>query len=83
MVISANIPMRDFIDWLASLETSLVIEFVEREDEMVQRLLCNKHDQYRDYDKDIFEACLNDHFHVEPPRALKGGKRWIYFARRR
>lgn len=83
MVISANIPMRDFIGWLASLETSLVIEFVEREDEMVQRLLCNKHDQYRDYDKDIFEACLNDHFHVEPPRVLKGGKRWIYFARRR
>ena len=35
IVIGANIPMRDFVGWLASLGTALVIEFVGRDDEMV------------------------------------------------
>ena len=49
IVISANIPLADFIRWLASLGTSLIIEFVGRDDEMVQTLLANKEDQYDDY----------------------------------
>src|SRR3990172_11383489 len=36
IVISANIPLNEFVDWLASLGTSLVIEFVTKEDPMVK-----------------------------------------------
>ena len=39
IVIGANIPMRDFLGWLASLGTALVIEFVGRDDAMVETLL--------------------------------------------
>lgn len=80
MVISANIPMTDFIRWLAGLGTALVIEFVGRDDEMVQTLLRNKDDQYDDYHLDPFEAELALHFDVRASRPLKGGKRKIYFA---
>jgi hypothetical protein len=80
IVIGANIPMRDFLNWLASLGTALVIEFVGREDEMVQTLLMNKDDQYDDYTAESFEALLASRFKVEEKRPLKGGKRAIYFA---
>ncbi len=80
IVISANIPMRDFVGWLAGLGTSLVIEFVSREDEMVQTLLANKDDQYGDYTQANFEACLAaENYQVRTSRSLKGGKRHIYF----
>jgi hypothetical protein len=80
IVIGANIPMRDFVEWLASLGTSLVIEFVGRDDEMVQTLLANKDDQYSDYTPENFAALLDAHFDIRDKRALKGGKRVIYFA---
>jgi hypothetical protein len=81
IVIGANVPLRDFIGWLAGLGTSLVIEFVRREDEMVQSLLRNKDDQYADYHPEVFEATLAEHFEIADRRPLKGGKRTIYFAR--
>ena len=46
VVISTHIPLREFISWLASLGTALVIEFVTREDPMVQTLLRHKADHY-------------------------------------
>jgi hypothetical protein len=79
IVISANIPMRDFIGWLAGLGTSLVIEFVSRADEMVQTLLANKDDQYGDYEQNQFEVCLAEHYRIRADQTLKGGKRHIYF----
>jgi hypothetical protein len=81
IVIGANVPLREFIGWLASLGTSLVIEFVSREDEMVQMLLRNKDDQYADYQPEIFEAALAEHFEIRDQHLLKGGKRSMYFAR--
>ena len=80
IVIGANIPMRDFLGWLASLGTALVIEFVGRDDEMVETLLRNKDDQYADYSLENFESQLARHFAIQKKRPLKGGKRWIYFA---
>jgi hypothetical protein len=80
IVIGANIPMRDFIGWLADLGTALVIEFVGRDDEMVEMLLANKDDIYADYGMESFERDLHQHFTVQAKRPLKGGKRWIYFA---
>jgi len=80
VVIGATLPMRDFIGWLASLGTSLVIEFVGRDDEMVQTLLANKDDQYSDYRPEVFETLLAERFDIRDERPLKGGKRIIYFA---
>ncbi|WP_265516729.1 class I SAM-dependent methyltransferase [Nitratireductor luteus] len=80
IVISSNIPLADFISWLAGLETAIVIEFVGRDDEMVQTLLANRQDQYTDYYPDTFRNLLTRHFDIEAEQSLKGGKRHIYFA---
>ena len=80
IVISSNIPMASFLDWLAGLGTSVVIEWVGRDDEMVQTLLMNKDDQYSDYNAETFEALLGARFDIADRQKLKGGKRMIYFA---
>ncbi len=65
IVISANIPLNEFIDWLADLGTSLVIEFVTKEDPMVKVLLCNKEDNYEDYELEYFEQCLSKAYDIK------------------
>ncbi len=83
VVISANIPLAEFLGWLADLDTAVVIEFVDRDDEMVKTLLANREDQYDDYRPDVFRALLESRFRIEDEASLKGGKRHIYFARPR
>jgi hypothetical protein len=80
IVIGANIPLADFLDWLASLGTAVVIEFVSREDQMVQTLLANREDLYDDYHPEVFHALLAERFEIRSDQPLKGGRRHIYFA---
>ena len=51
VVISGNVPLPEFIDWLAGLGADLVIEFVSKDDAMVKALLRNKDDQYTEYSR--------------------------------
>ncbi len=81
MVISANIPLPEFLDWLGSLDTHLVIEFVTKDDAMVRKLLRNKEDIYHDYEVDVFEAHLARHFETLDQRSYHGDTRRLYFAR--
>jgi hypothetical protein len=79
-VIRANIPLKEFVEWLASLGTSLVIEFITKKDPMVKTLLRNKEDQYTDYEIDYFERCLSDAFDIENRKVLTSDTRILYFA---
>lgn len=82
MVISANIPMTEFIDWLADLGGDLIIEFVTAEDSMARMLLRNKVNQYQDYTMTEFERLIARKFMIANSEELKGGHRKIYFLRR-
>ena len=81
VVISANVPLNEFINWLAGLGGDLVIEFVTRQDPMVQTLLRNKADRYADYDREFFEQCLRQAFDVAQQEMLESGTRVLYYAR--
>jgi len=83
LVISANIPLPDLLDWLAGLGADLVIEFVDRGDPMVKRLLLNKADQYHDYDRASFETSLAARFTIARTEPLESGTRVLYHATRR
>ncbi len=80
VVIAANVPLADFVDWLASLGGDLVIEFVSKEDPMVRVLLRDKEDVYLDYDASVLEACLSRTFRIERRETLSGGTRTLYHA---
>jgi len=82
VVLGSNVPLDDFVDWLASLGGDLVIEFVSREDAMVQDLLRNKADVYRDYDRLALEALLRRSYTIAAQLEIGGGRRVLYHARR-
>ena len=82
VAISANVPIKEFIDWLASLDTALVIEFPTREDPMVKKLLAPKRDGlHPDYELGFFERTLKEAFEVERSERLESGTRVLYYAR--
>jgi hypothetical protein len=82
VAISANVPVREFIDWLASLGSALVIEFPTREDPMVQKLLAPKREGlHPDYELGFFERCLAEAFEVGRSERLESGTRVLYHAR--
>ena len=80
VVITANIPLADFVDWLRSLGSAVVIEFVGRDDEMVKTLLANREDQYDDYDPANFRNLLSGSFDIIEEGSLKEGSRTMFFA---
>ena len=82
VAISANVPVKEFVDWLASLGAALVIEFPTREDPMVQKLLAPKRDGlHPDYELGFFERCLGEAFEIVRSERLESGTRVLYHAR--
>ena len=82
VAISANVPVKEFIDWLRSLGSELVIEFPTRDDPMVKQLLAPKRDGlHPDYELDFFERTLKEAFDVERSERLESGTRLLYHAR--
>ncbi len=71
--------MNEFITWLAGLEASVVIEFVNKHDLMVKNLLLNKMDNYDDYEQEYFEKSLGRCFRILHRNELRGGTRTLYF----
>lgn len=73
-----NIPNHLFLKWLASMKADVVIEFVNREDEMVVKLLTNKSEKYDDYNLPQFLVEVDAYFDIKDRKVLKGGKREIF-----
>lgn len=82
-VITGNVPLAEFVEWLASLAPELVIEYVSREDDKVQRLLQNKKDIYWDYHREHLEQQLALHFDIREQTSLSSGRRHLYWCSRR
>jgi hypothetical protein len=81
--ITGNIPVREFLDWLRALEAVLVIEFPDRSDPMVRRLLSGKRaGSNPDYERDGFERALEERFVVDRSSAVSD-TRTLYEARPR
>jgi SAM-dependent methyltransferase len=79
LVISANVPLAEIVDWLASLGARLVVEFVDKSDPMVRRLLLRKEDVYDDYTVESFETLCGRHFNVLSSLTVCGGARHLFF----
>jgi len=80
LVLTANIPLKEFIEWLSGLDSDLIIEFVTKQDPMVRRLLRNKDDIYKDYNQEYFERCLSARFSIVRQETFNSGTRIIYHA---
>lgn len=80
LVIAANIPLAEVVDWLASFRAEVILEFPSKKDRMVQALLRNKRDQYDDYSQGSLETELRRHFDLALSESLPSGERTLYHA---
>jgi SAM-dependent methyltransferase len=79
--LSGNVPLREFLDWLADLGSEVVIEFPTREDPMVRRLLDRKAPGANpDYETEVFERALEERWRVDRRETLPSGTRILYSA---
>ena len=84
VAIGGNIPVPEFLDWLAGLRTEVVLEFPTRDDPRVAALLSRKGPgAHPDYDREPFERALAERFELERAEELAGGTRVLYAARPR
>jgi len=82
LVITANIPLSEVIDYFYNVGGDLIIEFVDKNDSMVKRLLLNKEDNYNDYSIENIERLLLSHYKSFDKYTLNSGNRTLYYAKR-
>ena len=73
--VSANIPVSLFVKWLRSLDATVIVEFIGRDDEMFGKLVENKREDYADYTSENFKSEIEKRFTIEDRIELKRGKR--------
>ena len=79
LAIARNIPLQQVIDWLLDMAPRGVIEFVPKNDPMVQRLLQNREDLFDDYTSESFEALLSRRARLEKKATVSASGRALYW----
>ena len=81
LAIGRNVPFAELVAWLRGLGARLVIEFADRDDPMVSRLLAAKREEVHEgYGREAFERALGEGFEVERREQLGSGTRTLYLA---
>lgn len=83
MAIGNNVPFDRLAAFFAGLGDRLVIEFVPKDDPMVQTMLSTRRDIFVDYDEQTFQRAFRRWFDVERREALPGSSRSLYLMRSR
>lgn len=80
VVIGCNVPLSEFVDWLADLGGEVVIEFPSKTDPLVRQLLSAKADQYDDYSLESLRACLEERFTIARCEEVPDSERMLIHA---
>lgn len=83
LAISNNLPLVKVAEFLNSIGESLIIEFVPKSDQQIQRLLASREDIFVDYTQKHFEAAFAQHFHIVASEQLPDSDRTMYLMTRR
>lgn len=79
LAIAKNLPLVDVIAWLVKMAPQGVLEFVPRQDPMVQRLLQLREDLFADYDQASFERYLGDKARLVKSATVSASGRVLYW----
>lgn len=83
LAIGKNIPLADVVDWLVSMASTGVIEFVPKSDPMVQALLQLREDIFDDYNEQSFVRALEARANIVKSVTVSAAKRRLYWFERR
>ncbi len=80
LIYTASIPPQSVVDWLASFECPVVVEFVDPSDAMVSKLIANKTEDelHPARSRSEFERMVANGFRTLETRELGGGVRVLY-----
>lgn len=83
LVIGKNVPLRQVIEWLAGLDSRVILEFVPPSDPMVLKLTANKraHEVHTDYNEDALRGYLDEHFVIDREEPVPAGDRRLFALR--
>ncbi|MEM3366609.1 MAG: class I SAM-dependent methyltransferase [Candidatus Methanomethyliaceae archaeon] len=82
LAISNNLPLERIAESMAEWGKWLIIEFVPKSDEQVQKLLRNRVDIFTSYTRDGFETAFGKYFEIIERQPLQDSQRWLYLMRR-
>jgi ribosomal protein L11 methylase PrmA len=78
LAISNNLPLAKIAQWMATISTHLIIEFVPKEDSKVQILLQNREDIFPNYHQEGFEKAFTTYFEIIRLQKIENSKRILY-----
>jgi hypothetical protein len=81
IAIANNVPLERVASFLGDLAAWLIIEFVPKNDPMVQKLLASREDIFPDYTRDGFERAFSTSFSIERNDEVSGSGRVLYLMR--
>jgi hypothetical protein len=81
--ISGGVPLAAIVSQLFAIAPEGVVEWVDKDDEMVRAMLSLRPDVYDDYTWPIFEAALQEHGEIVATQPTHGGQRRLCHVRRR
>ena len=80
LAIGRNVPLPSVIDWLTRQAPAGVVEFADKADPQVQRMLGLRQDIFADYSLDSFLGALRDHARiVETETLAPSGRTLVWF----
>ncbi len=83
LAISNNVPLEKVAEFFSKISSSLIIEFVPKQDSQVRRLLATREDIFPDYHKDGFELAFTKYFTIEKSVEIRDSVRTLYLLKRK
>jgi 2-polyprenyl-3-methyl-5-hydroxy-6-metoxy-1,4-benzoquinol methylase len=83
LAIGRNVPLGMVSELMARIGPNLIIEFVPKQDPMVQRLLATREDIFPDYTLDGFRAAFARHFTMVEETSVEDSTRVIFRMKRK
>jgi hypothetical protein len=83
LAIGNNVPLDRLAAFFRRASTWLAIEFVPKEDRMVQELLAAREDVFPGYTAEGFESAFGREFAIERREPIRGSERVLYLMRAR
>ena len=78
LVFTYNIPFFKIAELFSKLSRFLIIEFVDKQDSKVQKMLLNREDIFYDYRIEKFESVFSQHYKIIEKKKITNTKRTLY-----
>jgi hypothetical protein len=83
LAIANNVPLEMIAQFFGGIGRSAIVEFVPKDDQMVQLLLANRDDIFPRYTQEGFEQALESVFAIRQRESIDGSKRVLYLLDRK